>query len=180
MGFFGRIVKLCGKGNDRIKKSATRAASHRDSYAPNWMLSRNTAQKSHGRRQPYRGFFVCLAEKPLTLECFAVLKRRFFLPGNPEDAGILCVLQGRWISLWEKRFLQNRVNPYMSPPKALHSFRFSRPNKAYPKDLAWHSNGGACANHPRWKRGFHKRGRRSWCWEALRAAHRYKESASIP
>jgi hypothetical protein len=79
-----------------------RAASHRDLHAPKRLFFRNTALKIHGRRQPCRGFSSCLAEKSLALECFAVLKVRFFLTGNSEDEEILVVFQGRWIFCGEK------------------------------------------------------------------------------
>ena len=65
-----------------IKGRGVRAASHRDLYAPKRPFPRNTASKSHGRRQPYHGFFLCLAMKILSLACFAVLNRRFFLTGS--------------------------------------------------------------------------------------------------
>ena len=55
-----------------------RAASLGDLYAPKRIFSCNTASKCHSRRQPCCGILSCLAEKSLTLECFAVLKVRFF------------------------------------------------------------------------------------------------------
>ena len=60
------------------ERVSLRAASRRDLYAPNRIFFPNTAAKCHGRRQPCRGIFSCLAKKPLALECFAVLNRRFF------------------------------------------------------------------------------------------------------
>ena len=79
------------------KRRTAKAGVHRDLYAPKWIFSRNTASKCHGRRQPCRGIFLCLAGNSLILECFAVLNRRFFLR--------------------RKRFFQNPVNPYAHPPK---------------------------------------------------------------
>ena len=101
-----------------------RAASHRDLYAPKRIFSRNTASKIHGRRQPCRGFFLCLAIKSLALECFAVLRERFFLTGAVAGRrNTVCILRPRRC-LWGKRFPQNRVNPYVRPPKA-HLFAYS-------------------------------------------------------
>ena len=62
----------------RKKCPPRRAASLGDLYAPKRIFSCNTASKCHSRRQPCRGILSCLAEKSLTLECFAVLKVRFF------------------------------------------------------------------------------------------------------
>jgi hypothetical protein len=47
-------------------------------------------------------FVICLAEKSLALECYAVLGGRFLLTRLPEDEGILAVFQGRWRSCGEK------------------------------------------------------------------------------
>ena len=52
------------------------------------------------------------------MECFAVLTERFFLTGNSTDAEILYVFPRTEDYLWGKRFRQNRVNPYVSPPKS--------------------------------------------------------------
>ena len=60
-----------------------RATPHRDLFAPKQPFSSNTSLKKRGRRQPYRAFSSCLAEKLLALECFAVLNRRFFLAAIP-------------------------------------------------------------------------------------------------
>ena len=79
------------------------ATSHRDLYAPNRLFSRNTALKSHGRRQPCRGFLSCLAEKPLTLECFAVLRIRFFLTGvSRERRNTVCISRTMDFSVGKK------------------------------------------------------------------------------
>ncbi len=99
------------------KRDIRKADSHRDLYAPKSIFSRNTANKIHGRRQPCRGFFHCLAEKSFSLECFAVLNIRFFLAANLMIAEILCVFQDQRRKLRGKRFIQNRVNPYVRPPK---------------------------------------------------------------
>ena len=99
-----------------------KAVSHRDLYAPKRFFSRNTAPKSHGRRQPCRGFLSCLAEKSISLECFAVLKLRFFLTNNLRGRRNTGCISRTMDSLWEKRFLQNRVNPYVSPPKGVCFF----------------------------------------------------------
>ena len=48
----------------------------------------------------------------------------FFSQGQPKAAEILCVFQRLRGFLWEKRFLQNRVNPYVSPPNAALFFFF--------------------------------------------------------
>ena len=93
-----------------------KAVSHRDLYAPKRFFSRNTAPKSHGRRQPCRGFLSCLAEKSISLECFAVLKLRFFLTNNLRGRRNTGCISRTMDSLWGKRFLQNRVNPYVRPP----------------------------------------------------------------
>ena len=103
---------------NKTKKEAVRAASHRDLYAPKRIFSRNTASKNHGRRQPCRDFFLCLAKKSLALECVAVLRERFFLTGAVAGRrNTVCILRPRRC-LWGKRFPQNRVNPYVRPPKA--------------------------------------------------------------
>jgi len=102
---------LCKK-----KWQKKKAVAHRDLYAPKRFFSRNTASKSHGRRQPCRGSFLCLAEKPIVLECFAVLNGRFFSAATSALAEILCVFQKRRRKLRGKRFIQNRVNPYAHPP----------------------------------------------------------------
>ena len=47
-------------------------------------------------------FVICLAEKSLALECYAVLGVRFLLTRLPEDEGILGVFQGRWRPCGEK------------------------------------------------------------------------------
>ena len=99
------------------EKRVRRAAPHRGLYAPNRIFFRNTAPKNHGRRQPCRGFFACLAKKSLVLECFAVLRGRFFATGaiaGRRNTG--CISRQR-LWLWRKRFSQNRVNPYVGPPK---------------------------------------------------------------
>ena len=108
--FFLRSQKEYGK------KNLPKAVAHRDLYAPKRFFSRNTASKSHGRRQPCRGSFLCLAEKPIVLECFAVLNGRFFSAATSALAEILCVFQKRRRKLRGKRFIQNRVNPYAHPP----------------------------------------------------------------
>ena len=100
------------------KDSSLMACSHRDLYAPNWIFSSNTTSKSHGRRQPYRGFLSCLAEKSLTLECFAVLNLRFLLTGISRERRNTVCISRTMDFLWGKRFIQNRVNPYVSPPNA--------------------------------------------------------------
>ena len=102
------------RSND--KTPCVKAGAHRDLYAPNRIFSRNTAQKNHGRRQPCHGFFSCLAVKSLALECFAVLRERFFLTGKTPDAEILDVFPRTLDFLWGKRFRQNRINPYAYPP----------------------------------------------------------------
>ena len=90
---------------------------HRDLHAPNRIFSHNTATKSHDRRQPCRGFFSCLAEKSLALECFAVLKERFFLTGVPGGRrNTWCISNPRGL-LWGKRFLQKRANPCVRAPR---------------------------------------------------------------
>ena len=103
---------------DFLTNPPPKAGSHRDLYAPKSIFSRNTAKKIHGRRQPCRGFFHCLAEKSFSLECFAVLNIRFFLAAIPLSAEILCVFQDQRRKLRGKRFIQNRVNPYARPPNA--------------------------------------------------------------
>ena len=90
----------------QIKKEEAKAVTLRDLHAPKRIFSRNTTSKIHGRRQPCRGFLSCLAEKSLALECFAVLKLRFFLTENSEDEEILDVFQGRWIFCGEKDFFK--------------------------------------------------------------------------
>ena len=67
----------------RKKWAFERAASHRGLYVTKRIFSSNTASKAHGRRQPCRGLFLCLAEKFLALECVAVLNRRFLFAGVP-------------------------------------------------------------------------------------------------
>jgi hypothetical protein len=100
------------------RKSTGKAVSHRDSYAPKRIFSRNTATKNHGRRQPCHDFLFCLAEKPLALECFAVLSGRFLLTGTAAGRGNTgCILRPR-LRLWGKRFDQNRMNPYGRPPNS--------------------------------------------------------------
>ena len=117
-----------GKTNSDVSyntKSRQRADSHRELYAPNRILFRNTAPKNHGRRQPCRGFFACLAKKSLVLECFAVLRGRFFATGaiaGRRNTG--CISRQR-LWLWRKRFFQNRVNPYVGPPKGAALLRYS-------------------------------------------------------
>ena len=101
-----------------IKRPRIKADSHGDLYAPKSIFSRNTANKIHGRRQPCRGFFNRLAEKYFSLEYFAVLNIRFFLAATPLSAEIFCVFQDQRRKLRGKRFIQNRVNPYVRPPKA--------------------------------------------------------------
>ena len=108
----------CGRRPGRPeKRPSPKAVAHRDLYAPKRFFSRNTASKSHGRRQPCRGSFLCLAEKPIVLECFAVLNGRFFSAATSALAEILCVFQKSRRKLRGKRFIQNRVNPYAHPPK---------------------------------------------------------------
>ena len=97
--------------------TSRKAVSHRDSYAPKRIFSRNTATKNHGRRQPCHDFLFCLAENPLALECFAVLSGRFLPTDTAAGRGNTgCILRPR-LWLWGKRFDQNRMNPYRRPPK---------------------------------------------------------------
>ena len=102
-----------------LKKRSIRADSHRDLHAPNWIFSRNTASKCHGRRQPYRGILSCLAEKSLILECYTVLRLRFFFRWNPRGRRNTGCISRTMDFLWRKRLPQNRINPYVSPPKLL-------------------------------------------------------------
>ena len=93
-----------------------KAGSHRDLYAPNRIFFHNTSSKSHGRRQPCRGFLSCLAQESLALECCAVLKERFFLTGISRGCRNTGCISRTMDFLWGKRFFQNRVNPYGIPP----------------------------------------------------------------
>ena len=68
-----------------VKILPRKAGAHRDLYAPKRIFSRNTAAKSHGQRQPYRGFLPCLSRKSLDSVCFAVLNRRFFFTVVTDD-----------------------------------------------------------------------------------------------
>ena len=99
------------------KRRTAKAGVHRDLYAPKWIFSRNTASKCHGRRQPCRGIFLCLAGNSLILECFAVLNRRFFLAGIFRGSRNTGCISRTMDFLRGKRFFQNRVNPYAHPPK---------------------------------------------------------------
>ena len=99
-------------------KERQRAAFHRDLYAPNRLFSRNTASKNHSRRQPCRGSSLCLAEKSLALECFAVLNGRFLLTGISRGRRNTVCISRTMDFLWGERFVQNRVNPYGKPPKS--------------------------------------------------------------
>ena len=93
------------------KARPQRAASYRELYAPKRIFSYNTTSKNHGRRQPCRGFLSCLAEKSSALECFAVLKVRFFLTRTSRGRRNTGCISRTMDSLWGKRFLQNHVNP---------------------------------------------------------------------
>ena len=104
------------------KSAPCRAASHRDLYAPKRIFSRNTALKSHGRRQPCRDFFLCLAEKSPSLECFAVLKQRFFLTRASRGRRNTLCISRTMDFLWGKRWFQNRMNPHVSPPNGCRLF----------------------------------------------------------
>ena len=104
------------------KRPHRRAASHRDLYAPKRIFSRNTALKSNGRRQPCRDFFLCLAEKSHFLECFAVLKQRFFLTRASRGRRNTLCISRTMVLLWGKRLIQNRMNPYGRPPNGVVSF----------------------------------------------------------
>ena len=117
-----RNCPINGNLNIRQKNAPPKAVSHRDLYAPKRFFSRYTAPKSHGRRQPCRDFLSCLAEKSASLECFAVLKLRFFLTNNLRGRRNTGCISRTMDSLWGKRFLQNRVNPYASPPNGVYSF----------------------------------------------------------
>ena len=94
-----------------LKRGRPKAGAHRDLYAPNRIFSRNTALKSHGRRQPCRGFLPCLAGKSLVLECFAVLRERFFLTKNLRGRRNTGCISRTMIFPWRNRFIQNRTNP---------------------------------------------------------------------
>ena len=95
--------KLTDKSEFGKQKSRLKAVSHRDLYAPKRPFFHNTAQKIHGRRQPYRGLFSCLEEKLLTLECFAVLKRRFLLTGRGgERRNTLCISRSSPVTVGKK------------------------------------------------------------------------------
>ena len=52
-------------GGLAARMSGERATPHRDLFAPKQTFSRNTSLKKRGRRQPYRAFSSCLAEKLL-------------------------------------------------------------------------------------------------------------------
>ena len=102
-----------------------RASSHRDLHAPNRIFFRNTSSKIHGRRQPYRGFLSCLAEKPLVLECLAVLNGRFLLTEISRGRRNTECISRTMDLLWGKRFVQNHVNPYVRTPQHAHFYFIS-------------------------------------------------------
>ena len=93
------VLTCCANRMTNVPKAGT----HGDLYAPNWTFSRNTALKTHGRREPCRGFLPCLAEKFLTLECFAVLKVRFLFTGTGGDRrNTLCISRSSAVSVGKK------------------------------------------------------------------------------
>ena len=94
-----------------LQKRARKAVSLRDLYASNRIFSPNTASKSHGRRQPCRGFLSCLAEKSLALKCPAVLNRRFLFAGSFEGRRNTGCISRTKSFLRTERFIQNRANP---------------------------------------------------------------------
>jgi hypothetical protein len=53
------------------------------------------------------------------LECFAVLNLRFLLTGISRGRRNTGCISRTMDFLWGKRFIQNRVKPYVSPPKLL-------------------------------------------------------------
>jgi hypothetical protein len=50
------------------------------------------------------------------LECFAVLNLRFLLTGISRERRNTVCISSTMDFLWGKRFIQNRVNPYVNPP----------------------------------------------------------------
>jgi len=60
-------------------------------------------QKAMVGDKPYHGFFHCLAKKSLLLECFAVLKIRFFLTGATGGCrNTLCISKTTGVSVGKK------------------------------------------------------------------------------
>jgi len=66
-----------------IKKTPKRRRSIRELPASKREFSPNSALKSRGMRQHYRGLLPALEEKLFFLKCYAVLRERFFLAGVP-------------------------------------------------------------------------------------------------
>ena len=77
-------------------------------------------------------FFIVLRKNLSFWSALQFWRLDFFSQEQPENAEILCVFQRRWVLLWGKRFLQNRVNPYVRPPKAhalSHNFLMKKKQK---------------------------------------------------
>jgi hypothetical protein len=66
-----------------MKKVRQRRCSIRGLPASKREFPANSALKSHGMHQHYRGFLPALEEKLFFLKCYAVLRERFFLAGVP-------------------------------------------------------------------------------------------------
>ena len=124
-----------------------KAVSRRDLYDPNRIFSHNTASKSHGRRQPCRGFLSCLAGESLVLECFAVLNGRFLFAGTFRGRRNTGYISRTMNFLRTKRFFQNRANPLVSPPKGallhIRGYSAGTPETAHkPRRSKWHRGPG--------------------------------------
>ena len=145
----GAVLYGCDFTNRNARQ---KAGTHRDLYAPKRIFSRNTTSKIHSRRQPCCGFLSCLAEKSLFLECFAVLRERFFHSKDLRGRRNTGCISRTMDTLCGKRFRQNRVNPYAHPPKAV-GFFFTVHPRAFSGELqagsAWEPGPFLSAHHRR-------------------------------
>ena len=101
---------------NRHKKCRPKAVGHRERSASKRIFSSNTSLKSHGRRQPCRGFSSRLAEKISLFEVLCSFAAKIFSCNELRDrSNTWCIARARR-KLQGKRWLQNRINPYGQPP----------------------------------------------------------------
>ena len=118
-----------------------KAVGHRERSASKRIFFCNTSSKSHGRRQPCRGFSSRLAEKISLFEVLCSFAAKIFSCNELRGRGnTWCIARTRR-KLRGKRWPQNRINPYDQPPKWVGIVGvFVRYHASPVRDvrLAWH------------------------------------------
>ena len=109
--------KTCPTDKNHKNTEPRRAASHRDLYAPNRIFFPKYCNKIPRQASALPWNFILSCEKNLSFwSASQFWIEDFSSQQPPATAWILDVFQGRRGRFWRKRFIQNRVNPYVSPP----------------------------------------------------------------